>query len=305
MHPILNYLYDSLSESFGTPARVIKMLAKHPDIRVRIEEPAPVIAAGSVMQWHYWGKHSPGHWPRRPLGRIMGWKHEGGSYRSFEEHRPELEKFGLEDVTAQWTCDIQDLAGFSSSKSTLTDFTSTDDMVETNSPEMIDEITEEKLLKNLAHGEIRILHQKDTTTDHFARFLWDGRMFLMNDGGSHHLAAARYIASRLKRPVSLSAKLYTYSINPEAVNTLRSDFDLYLMSSKPEIFNDFHDAMESFEATYLLHQLPRPYSDDTHVILLPRNEPRSARVSKELGKAGLFDLGQHFGDLCARQRAAA
>lgn len=53
--------------------------------------------------------------------------------------------------------------GFSSSKSELRDFSSTNAMVECNSREMIDSISHEKLAKNLSHPEIRIIHNPHTT----------------------------------------------------------------------------------------------------------------------------------------------
>ncbi len=300
MLPLFETIYDDMRESLGTPVRLLRLLDEHPEIRVRIEEPGRVIAAERVLKWHEWGHHRDLMWPNRPAGVIRGWRYADGHYRSFEVHRPELANLGQCHITEQWTCDIQDVEGLSCSKSTLTDFTSLDDMVEANSREMIDEITEKKLQENLSHSEIRLLHQKDTT-DHFARFLWDGRLFLMNSGGSHHFAAARYIAARLDRPVPLSGKLRTYAIKPEAVDTLRRDMDVFLISSESEISNKFFEAMESFEVTHYLHPISsRPY-DRIMAVLLPKNEFRSARVSRELRKAGLFDLGQHLADLCARQ----
>ncbi|WP_448132588.1 DUF6685 family protein [Stutzerimonas chloritidismutans] len=56
----------------------------------------------------------------------------------------------------RWRCDIQQVDGFSASKSELKEFATMDDMVVRNSPEMIDEISPAKLAKNLAWDEIRI-----------------------------------------------------------------------------------------------------------------------------------------------------
>jgi hypothetical protein len=229
----------------------------------------------------------------------MGWKYTSGRYCSFELYRPELADFGCCETTEQWTCDIQNVVGVSASKSELDKFASLDDMVEKNSPEMINEISEAKLCKNLAHSEIRIFHNSDTS-DHFARYQWDGRVFLMNSGGSHHFAAARYIASRIAQQVPLKGKLRTYSINDAAVGILCRDFDVYAISDEEEISNRFHDAMESFKATYLLHDMLRPHNK-AKVILLPKNDARSVRVSKALREAGVTDLGHHFAALCTRQ----
>jgi hypothetical protein len=299
MQSLLTSLYDSVREDLGVPGKLLRLLDDRPEICVQISEPTSVIDATSVVQWHKWGDSSPFRWPRRGAGWVVGWKHSGGTYNSFESNLAPLAAIGQYHCTVNWACDIQDVSGLGASKSKLTNFACLDDMVEQNSPEMIDEITEEKLRDNLAHSEIRILHNADTS-DHFARHQWDGRVFLMNDGGSHHFAAARYIAARIVQRVPLQGKLYTYSINESSVHALRCDFDLHVISDEPVIVNAFHDAMHSFKATYLQRDMPRPY-EKMRAILLPKNEPRSARVSKVLRQAGAFDLGEHLADLCGRQ----
>lgn len=229
----------------------------------------------------------------------MGWKSSGGHYESFQIQRPEYSQLAHCEVTNDWQCDITDVLGFSMSKSDLTAFPNMDAMVETNSREMINEITPAKLARNLAHREIRIIHSPGTT-DHFARHLWDGRLFLMNDGGSHHFAAARYIAARLGTPVPLRGKLRTYALNPLAIASLRRDFEMYAIADTAELCNGFHDAMRAYKATWLSHPLPAPL-DNVKAILLPKSEPRSMRASATLDAAGAFNLGQHLAALCVRQ----
>lgn len=299
MTNLLKLIYDGFREDLGTPVKVLRLLDEHPGICVNIQEPLRTISAGSVVAWHDWGKPSPFRSVRHTAGWLMGWKRSGAHYGSFELHCPELADFGRCDITEKWACDIRDVSGLSSSKSELTQFASMDDMVAKNSPEMIDDISEAKLRQNLAHREIRILHNENNS-DHFAQYLWDGRVFLMNSGGSHHFAAARYIASHIGQRVPLKGKLHTYSINATAIEALRSDFDIYAISGEAEITNGFRDAMESFKATYLWRYMPRPY-DNMRAILLPKDEPRSMRVSRALRESGVADLGQHLTTLCARQ----
>jgi len=211
--------------------------------------------------------------------------------------RPEYAQIGQCALTPRWGCDITEIQGFSSSRSNLQDFTSTDMLVETDSREMIDEITHEKLAKNLAHQEIRIIHNPDTS-DYFARYQWDGRLFLMNDGGSHHCAAAKYIAARLPASVPLKGKLRSYSLNAAAIASLCRDYDMFVISDHPEISNAFHEAMNAFKATWLWHYMPRPY-DHTRAILLPKSESRSMRVAGALRQAGIVDFGAHLTRLAA------
>ena len=175
----------------------------------------------------------------------------------------------------------------------------TDAMVEANSRDMIDEISVAKLDKNLAHSEIRIIHKHDTS-DHFTRYLWDGRLWLMNSGGSHHFAAAKYIAARLGQRVTLTGNLHTYSLNAIAIASLRRDFEMFVISDEAEICNAFLDAMRTFKATWLWHHMPRPYGN-TRAILLPRSEPRSMRVAAALRRAGVVDFGAYLTEIAARQ----
>lgn len=286
----------------GHPVMLLRLLNEPPGLRIQLVEPKSNIAAHSVVQWHNWG-HSSEHFRRRlKRGDLIGWRHLSTGYRSFEIHRAEFEHFGRCEINNNWACDIQAVVGFSSSKSELEKFSSLDDMVETNSREMIDALTEEKLYQNLAHKEIRILHRKQTS-DHFARHLWDGRVFLMNDGGSHHFAAARYIAARIGRQVTLCGALHTYSIDSMAVDSLQTDFDMFVIpDNNADASNGFHDAMRAFQATYFWHPLPRPY-ENARVILLPKQEIRSAKASAALRAAGLFDFGKYLTSVVKRQEA--
>lgn len=207
-----------------------------------------------------------------------------------------LEQVGVID---SWQCDISEVDGFTSSKSDLANFQSTDQMVETNSREMIDRIDASKLAQNLAHDEIRILHRKDSS-DHFMRFAWDGRLLLANSGGSHHLAAAKYIAKRLNQQVDLSSRLLTYSLNVQAVESLCRDFDMVVVDDSPTVWNEMFDALRAFRATWFHHKLPRQAGRHS-VILLPTSHPRSRKAAIELRCSGTPYLNELLGDLIEQQ----
>ncbi|MGZ8152540.1 MAG: DUF6685 family protein [Methylobacter sp.] len=294
MWKLVEFLYNTISEDLGRPVRLL-CLIDGTDMRVQLIEPESVINDHGVIRWHEWGGRSP----YNKSGAMLGWRYYAGGYSSFEIHRSEFESFGHCEVVDQWSCDIQDVTGLSSSKSNLDKFTSLDQLVETNSREMINEITEYKLYRNLAHGEIRILNQ-ESTSDYFARYLWDDRIFLINGGGSHHFAAARYIANRIKRLVPLKGKLRIYSINTSAVDALLRDFDVFAISNDAVITQGFLKTMGSLRATFLWKHLPRPY-EHARAIFLPKNEPRSMRVSRTLREAGVFDIGEHLTALTRRQ----
>ena len=303
MQALLKTVIDGIREDLGHPVKLLRLLDEHPDIRVPLDAEAPNISAGSIVQWHELGQAPYHHWPRREQGSLMGWKLRGKhDYGSFLLHRPEYTQIGQEHTNDNWVCDITDVHGFGASKSELRDFASTDQMVETNSREMIDAITHEKLAKNLDHREIRIIHEPNGGGDFFCRHSWDGRVFLMNSGGSHHFAAAKYIAARLPHGVTLKGRLYTYSLNAVAIAALRRDFEMFVISDDTPISVGFHDAMAAFRATWLWHAMPRPITT-AKAILLPKSERRSMVVAALLRKAGVVDLGAHLAALAAAQSA--
>lgn len=298
---MLTTLVDDIREDLGRPVRLLRLLADAPQMRAALNVPSKSIAASSVVQWHELGSCSPLKFPRRKRGELLGWKHSGGRWSSFYLERSEFAQIGQLEVLEDWAVDLAAIDGFGASKSDLYTFSSTDEMVESNSTEMISEITPQGLASNLAHSEIRIIHQPESN-DYFARFLWDGRLWLINDGGSHHTAAAKYIAARLGQPVNLKGALRTYSLNGHAIASLCRDFEMFVVNDdEPSVANAFFEAMQSFRATWLWHALPRPYHEGTKAILLPRNELRSMRVAAELRKAGFIDLGVYLTGLVAQQ----
>lgn len=233
---------------------------------------------------------------RRRTDRVelTGWRLEGSQMASFTQYNSSLDNLVRRATFDGGLSDLQDVHGFANSKSDLVTFRSTDEMVKTNSADLIRDVSIDGLHKNLAHEEISLLRERPT--DWLQVHQWDGRMFLVNDGGSHHLAAAKYIAGRIGVTVVLRVPLHYYSIHPSAVALLRRDYDIYLVSDKPELTNAFFDAMQSFGATWLWHELPQPY-EHAKAIFLPRAEAPSMRVSQVFRDAGFVDLGQHLEDV--------
>jgi hypothetical protein len=290
MSTILQFLGDSVRESFGNPARLRRLLGDRPDFKAQLLAPEDNIDMGRVPRWHHLSSASA---ERRRSDRIelMGWRMQGHHMSSFIQYDSALDNLVRRTTVDAWSCDLQDVHGFAHSKSDLERFRSTDEMVKTNSPEMIGDVSIDGLRKNLAHDEIRLLRERPT--DWLQVHQWDKRMFVVNDGGSHHLAAAKYIAGRIGAPVPLRAPLHYYSIDPNALALLRGQYDTYLVSDKPELANAFFDAMQSFGATWLWHDMPQPY-EEVRAIFLPRDEQASMRVSQVLREAGFVDLGQHL-----------
>jgi hypothetical protein len=290
MHAAVNSVVSRLWEIANPPIKLARLLHDHPEIVVSLTPAKRTIHLDDVVKWHELGKPPADPCAQREYGRLLGGSGTGNDYESIEIFRPEYAVIGQRHTTADWTCDITSIDGFSESKSNLGNFSSTDEMVEKDSMELITPVTSEKLAENLAHTGIRIIHQPGS--DSFVRCSWDDRLFLSNANGSHHLAAAKYLAKRLRQPVPLNGALIHYSLNAPAIASLRRDFEMFAISNSHEIWSQFRSAMQSFGVTWLSHPMPKPI-ETTRAILLPRTERRSMRVADMLRAAGIADLGIH------------
>ncbi len=289
----VKFLRNSLLEDFGYPASLINLVREDSGLNRHLVEHEKGIGACQIVRWNDFGSLlREDHFHRR---RLSGWTRCPGAYHNYGSTsivREDLLNLGTVIEQERWSCEIQDVEGFSASKSELQNFKSMDAMVMRNSEEMITPLTKEKLEENLRWDEIRII-SREKTTDHFATWEWDGRVFLINSGGSHHFAAAKYIAKRLEIKVPLSGKHVMYGINQVAVASLRRDFDIFVMSWTTDHHLAFHKAMQNFEATYYWKALPRPYTEQC-AIFLPKSEKRSAKVAQVLHEAGFQDLGKYL-----------
>lgn len=235
--------------------------------------------------------------------KLNGWTHcrTYGRYGSTSIECAPLLRLGYEMKVERWRCDIQQVDGFACSKSELEKFANMDQMVETNSKELIADITAEGLKKNLSWDEIRIISRADH--DHFASWGWDGRIFLMNSGGSHHFAAAKYIAARLCQPVELTGTYKVFGLCEQAITELRREYGMFVLSHDPDAWLGFNEAMARFKATYYWKTLPRPHNHHRYAIFLPLKEQRSALVAKVLRDHNFQDLGAYLAGLAAQSLA--
>jgi rhodanese-related sulfurtransferase len=183
-------------------------------------------------------------------------------------------------------------------------FRSLDAMAQQEAPRPIDEASGAGLARLLERHEIKALRRR-CSGDHFVRYLWDGRIFLINRSGSVHIAAARFMAGQLEQRVELGGELQLLSIEPSAVNSLRHDFELFAVSARDAFASiAFHEALRNSRTPYLSKRMPSPHAD-TEVIFLPRDDQRSMAMAAELRAAGFPDVGKHLSMLVLRQHMNA
>lgn len=98
-------------------------------------------------------------------------------------------------------------------------------------------------------------------------------------------------------PISLAA----HTFNADSVQELRAKFEIFLISKSCAVRAAFIRAMQSLQATYYLHDIPRPYSEDYYALFLPKSGQASSVVAKTLIEANMFKFGERLTSLCLDQ----
>jgi hypothetical protein len=289
---------DGASHSFGNPVQLLRLLDSDRSLQVVLHEPDSVYL-DDVVRWHQWVSnksatniHDPlygkGFWAWDPTERV----YKGGGA-----------KFAIAELTRSteikgWTGDIRQVTGLSNSKSNLELFTSLDTFAEQECVGLLGNGSAEKLAENLAfHG---LDYLQDPSKMSFVCYLWSPRLFLINHDGSHHFAAARYLAGRLQKYIPLRGTLRVSEFDEQAVAELRHAYDLFVVDDNATFACEFHDSMAAFRAAYMFLPPPRGYGK-VAVVALPRSDQRSRKVAAILREARAVDLGDHLGKLCAQQ----
>lgn len=130
-----------------------------------------------------------------------------------------------------YAIEISEIQAFYASKSDLDEYSDVDTFAEETMNKYIQSITEDALAKMLNHEQISIVNSPELTSDSFAIYGWSDKLGIYNNGGSHHLAAAQYIAKRLNQYVSLEAKTTHYSLNEIALSAFNKKYTAFVLPS--------------------------------------------------------------------------
>ncbi|MBM3105770.1 hypothetical protein IIE18_11520 [Pseudomonas sp. V1] len=274
-------------DCLGQPATLGQMLKENDKLRYELAGEPRSVASSEVVRWQDWGP-----------GELLGWKAAGGEYCSYHHTIQALASINSTEIVEHWQCEIQDVVGLCASKAELRDFSSLDEMAESRVQYLVGEVTQANLQASLGWQEIRILH-RDNTSDHLAIHQWDGRVFLMNSGGSHHFVAGRYLAARLGVEVPVLGTLRVHRLSKPAVSSLINEYEVFALADDPEAFMMFMDAMRTFRAGFLWCDLPQPY-EGGRAVFLPRDDAKSMQVATLLHQTGHADLGAHLLTLSGR-----
>lgn len=289
-------------EQWGVPVTLRRFLQDHgAALRSELEISPAGLAAGNITRWHEWGEAWRDGGEDFQPGELPGWKMQRNfKYKPQRQVRQELLRFATCTRQPQWRGDIREVAGLQAGRAELAKFDSLDVYAQTRGRQHLTEITRARLNTLLANKELRFL-RKPRPAEYFLQPLWDGRIFLLNGGGSPQFAAARFIAGQIGQAVPLAGELRRCSLEPVAVSGLRRDFELFAVSTRDaQASAGLHDALRRLRAPYLWKPMPQPHAQ-AQVLLLPRGDRRAQAAAAELRAAGLPDVGKHLSALVLRQ----
>lgn len=268
-----------------------KFLAENSDASPKIESGRTGISGATVTAWNLWSQSSLSP-TSSPSSLLKGLRLVDGRYQPTQSHVPALSSLVREQVDDNWHGEIQEIGGLEMSKSDLKTMTSLDEMATTCCAELVALITPENLQNILTHTGIRILNRPNPLCDFVVKFGWDDLTFLNQVDGSHHFAAARYIAGQLGIKVPISGRKVSFEFDQKSVAALNDQFTMFTIRS--DMLYDFLTAMQPCGAPYYTRPLPPPHHLHTTAIFLPKDDNLSVKVAERLHQAGWLDLGQHF-----------
>lgn len=283
-------VWEGVQEDFGRPASLVRLLSSGA-IGLPPITPAALSADGnSIMQWHEWLSEP---------SSIIGWSHQSAAYYVSGSWPFEARKIGAPvKAPTNVSVNIGNIEMLTASKAVLADFADLDEMASARCADLITPANGAQLRACMAHPQTaRLLSGEDA---HLIVHAWDGRLVLSNSGGSHHFAAARYLARVLGEPITITAPATEYRLDTVAVTFLHNLYGVFVIDSTPESTNAFHQGMKAFEAPYFHSDLPRPASG-LQAVFLPRKHHRAKTVIETLQAAGAADLGAHLVQLASQQ----
>lgn len=217
---------------------------------------------------------------------------------------PALEQFCSPKSFGAVTLDIREITCLSASKGPLACSETLDDFAVAECRREIGPGTSEQLEACLRYYGVRLASPFKHDGDEIEAVAWSGGTICWpNSDGSHHFAAARYIAGVLKQPVPITAALTSYSISCDAVARLTRDFFAWVMADHDKTWL-FIRMIHQYGLEIGVATMPRPYRDKL-LVLLPRRFPGAYQVEPIITASGATPFSLFTDIWLDQQRRAA
>lgn len=281
MHKIFYTLQDNVMDSLGFPASLRRQI-NNGVLQANKPDRQDTIWLRSVVAWHSWLSYE------QHCIRYLRPGHDG-DYEFLERHIPQLDYLIQTTVTENFRCDITAIAGMGCSRDSDREFSSIQDFAMKKCQALTKPPSAERLAQILQHHGLRLSEM------YFSEFSWvPGRLYWQNVDGSHHMAAARFMAFQLGQPVPLSGQLTSYQLNSSFFSQLLDEWDLFLIPAGL-VYGVLRDALLRVQCPFGISPPPgweNGAERQFNIIWLERHQTVPARVSRTLAKAGFPSVGQ-------------
>jgi hypothetical protein len=279
---IMNSVFFLLRKPLFQIKNVIK---KNPELRTNLNFPAFCADFSHVIKWEWWFYEQK----RSDLSDLVeDIQKDRFLFKCYQKYMTGCILDDLRHITQEVTlknfrCDIKDIEGITASKSDLSVCSSLDEFAETYCPDFIQSFNQDNLNKHLHWEDKRILRHSTLHT-----YQWnENKIRMVNSGGSHHFAAARYIAVKLNEKVECCLTLkHRELIETSVLSLVRT---LYMYAVPRKLANKVYNAM-GFKKMFFFLKLPMPI-DDFVVVCFYRHKKMSNKISSLFQDSALFDFG--------------
>lgn len=264
-----------------------------------LEDPAPSSAVDSMVQLQRWSLGCD-FGERRSEGLVLAEEYDRSWHPARLACGP-LEAMITKDMYPDCEVAIRDVTRLANSKSPLTSFAELDGLGRKFCAERGFDISSEQIRSCLLHDQVRVATPWRQGSDSFCAMTWaDAPIALSNDGGSHHFAAARYIAGQLDEPVPLRGTVHAYGVSAPAIAELHKDWGSFVLP-KNELGKQLVICIGDMEFAAGVTDMPQPY--EAMLLLIRRDGSRetcNAIASLEAAGAAVF---QPFAERLLAQQA--
>lgn len=286
-----NAITDQLGNIQGKPGKLIRLIDEGVIQSFTPIEYEKSIWSPSVAKWELWSRNLD----YQPLP-IEYWEFSTEEHRHYKKsiHIGALGNLIKCEIIENGTLDIKEIKGIAASKSDSYFFSSIEKFATVRCQKFIGSGQSESLHKNMKWREI---------WQHNLKFMdksWsDHSPFWMNSGGSHHFAAAHYIATINDLSYQLEGKIKRFSVNKHSAEKLVSEWDMFLIDNT-SLYTGFLEAMRSFKCDFCVSDIPRRlFKNETdksnkqnrvRIVFLKKDNFKSNQVAKYLKKSGFVSF---------------
>ena len=216
---------------------------------------------------------------------------------------PALDHFCTATSSGVVTVDIREISCLSASKGPLARSQTLDDFAVAECRREIGSATVEQLQACLRYYGVRLASPWRADGEGIVAVSWTGgTIYWPNHDGSHHFAAARYIAGLIDQPVPITASLTSWSINHDAVSSLSDGFFSWVLPNHDDTWS-FIRMVHQYGLSIGVAGMPLPYRGDL-LVMFPRHMSGVADVATIINASGATPFRLFTDNWLEQQRQA-